>query len=227
MRQFFTFRFWLSAVAVVALLGILYVQVRDTDVGKPAHAGGPTERDINMITRVLAARLDPGWTVRDGVTVGNAEIDTGYGATLSIKPGTLGELQCDALTTPGGCYLMADTLGNAIIWFVVLPYPDATASDEARLPAIEFLLDDVTRAELTNGWVLPLASVVERRCSEDTTSLTNFVNKFGDDGTTILDVARQQVVAVTCPDPGTAADTTAPPDTAPPDTAPPETAAPG
>ncbi len=50
-----------------------------------------------MITRVLAARLDPGWTVRDGVTVGSAEIDTGYGATPTVRPGTYGELQCDAL----------------------------------------------------------------------------------------------------------------------------------
>lgn len=227
MRQFFTFRFWLSAVAVVALLGVLFLQVREADVGEPAHAGGPTERDINMITRVLAARLDPGWTVRDGVTVGSAEIDTGYGATLSIKPGTLGELQCTELATPGGCYLMADTLGNAIIWFVVLPYPDA--SDEATLPAIEFLLDDVTRAELTNGWVLPLASVVNRseRCREDTTSLTNFVNKFGADATTILDVARQEIVAVACPEPTDPTDpTTIPaPETIPSETAPVETAA--
>ena len=89
MRQFFTFRFWLSVVAVLGLLAFLAVQVRDTDVGKSAQADGPTDRNINLITRVLGARLDQGWTVRDGKTVGSAEIDTGYGATLSIKEGTL------------------------------------------------------------------------------------------------------------------------------------------
>ena len=198
MRQFFTFRFWLSVVAVVALLGILYTQVRKTDVGEPARADGPAVREVDLVTRVLAARLDPGWTVRDGMTVSSAEIDTSYGATLAIKAGTLGELQCDALATPGGCYMMADTLGNAIVWFVLLPYPPS--ADRATLPAIDLLLDDVTQAQLTNGWVLPLASVVDRSlCPEDTTSLANFVNKFGDEAVTILDVARQQIVAVDCP----------------------------
>src|SRR5688500_11017045 len=138
MRQFFTFRFWLSIVAVLALLGVLYLNVRDAEVGKPAEAGGPNAREVDTVTRVLAARLDPGWTVRDGVTVGTAEIETGYGATLSIKSGTYGELQCDALAAPGGCYLMADMLGNAVVWFVVLPYPET--ADRASLPAIELLL---------------------------------------------------------------------------------------
>ncbi len=207
MRQFFTFRFWLSVVAVLGLLAFLAVQVRDTDVGEPAQADGPTVRNIDLVTRVLAARLDEGWTVRNGTTVGTAEIDTGYGATLSIKEGTLGELQCAALTTPGGCYLMADTLGNAVIWFVVLPYP--TTADRAALPAIDLLLDDVTKAQLVNGWVLPLADAVDRSlCAEDTTSLTNFVHKFGDDTTTILDVAKGEIVAVDCPDDLTSTDTT-------------------
>lgn len=224
MRQFFTFRFWLSIVAVAALLGVLYLNVRGADVGKPAQAGGPTERHIDTVTRVLAAHLDPGWTVRDGVTVGSAELDTGYGGTLSIKPGTLGELQCDALATPGGCYLMADMLGNAVVWFVVLPYP--ASADRASLPAIDLLLNDVTEAELVNGWILPLANVVDRsaNCKEDTTSLTNFVRKFGDQATTILDVAKGEIVAVGCPDDLATADTTtttAASDTTVPDTAPP------
>jgi hypothetical protein len=208
MRQFFTFRFWLSIVAVVALLGVLYLNVRDAEVGKSAQAGGPSAREIDSITRVLGARLDPGWTVRDGVTVGSAEIDTGYGATLSIKPGTYGELQCDALATAGGCYLMADMLGNAVVWFVVLPYPQT--ADRASLPAIELLLNDVTEAQLTNGWILPLADVVDRasNCREDTTSLTNFIRKFGDRATTILDVAKGEIVAVGCPDDLASTDTT-------------------
>ena len=223
MRQFFTFRFWLSIVAVLALLGVLYLNVRDADVGKSAEAGGPTAREVDTVTRVLGARLDPGWTVRDGVTVGTAEIDTGYGATLSIRPGTFGQLQCDALATPGGCYLMADMLGTAVVWFVVLPYPDT--ADRAALPAIELLLDDVTAAQLTNGWILPLAGVVDRSlCSEDTTSLTNYVRKFGDRGTTILDVAKGEIVGVDCPDDLAATDTTttaAPSETPAPETAPP------
>jgi hypothetical protein len=130
-------------------------------------------------------------------------------------------LQCDALTTPGGCYLMADMLGTAIVWFVVLPYPET--ADRASLPAIDLLLDDVTTAELTNGWILPLADVVDRSlCSEDTTSLTNFVRKFGDRSTTILDVAKGEIVAVDCPDDLASTDTTT---TAPGETT--ETAAPG
>lgn len=212
MRQFFTFRFWLSIVAVLGLLGFLAIQVRDTGVGTSAQADGPTVREINLVTRVLAARLDAGWTVRNGVTVGSAEFDTGYGATLSIKEGTYGELQCDALATQGGCYLMADTLGNAVIWFVVLPYPPT--ADRATLPAIDLLLADVTKAQLVNGWVLPLASSVDRAssCAEDTTSLTNFVHKFGDRATTILDVAKGRIVAVACPgDLATSDTTTVPP----------------
>lgn len=213
MRQFFTFRFWLSILAVGALLGVLYLNVRDADVGEPAQANGPTERQIDMVTRVLAARLDPGWTVRDGVTVGAAEIDTLYGATLAIRPGTYAELQCDALATPGGCYMMADMLGNAVVWFVILPYPET--ADRAPLPAIDLLLNDVTDAELVNGWILPLANVVDRQCAEDTTSLTNFVRKFGDRATTILDVTKGQIVAVQCPADLASADTTVPSTTSP------------
>jgi hypothetical protein len=224
MRQFFTFRFWLSIVAVAALLGVLYLNVRDADVGKPAQAGGPAERKIDTVTRVIAARLDPGWTVRDGVTVGSAEIETGYGATLTIKPGTYGELQCEALTSAGDCYLMADMLGTAVVWFVVLPYP--ASADRASLPPIELLLNDVTEAELTNGWILPLAGTVDRSsfCKEDTTSLTNFVRKFGDQATTILDVAKGEIIAVGCPDDLASTDTTT---TAAADTTVPETAPPG
>jgi hypothetical protein len=198
MRQFFTFRFWASVLGLAVLLGVIYTQARGGSANDLVQEVRPPERRIDLITRILAAQPDAGWTVRDGITVGEAQFDTGYGGKLIVASGTQGELQCDALAVPGGCYVLADMLGDAVVWFVLLPYPPR--ADEASLPAIEILLDDVTTARLTNGWVLPLADRVERRCpGVDTPSLSSFVGRFGTRATTVLDVARQEIIAVACP----------------------------
>ena len=92
----------------------------------------------------------------------------------------------------------ADLLGDAVLWFSIVPGgPDATI----ELPAVAELVSGGW-VRLSNDWVLRHAPKVERSCSADTTSLTDFINTFGDRARSTFDYETQRIVKVTCPKDG-------------------------
>ena len=60
-------------------------------------------------------------------------------------------------TTP--CALLAETLGDTVSWFALVPMG---ADFRFELPAVEEL--DGGYANLVNGWQVPYATVIDRRC---------------------------------------------------------------
>lgn len=196
MRQFLSWRWWAT---IAALLGSFLVLI--LVLGRPGGDGladqvVPDPRRVDLVTRAERVNADVGWQVRDGVTRGTAKVKVADGTTYLIAAGTVGIEDCVGIEDRDGCVLLADTLGRAIVWFALLDAPDQ--GSELQLPPMETLLDGVTYARLTNGWELPLLSIVERRCKTDTLNLQNFVDTFGDRAWSILDVDAGEISAVQC-----------------------------
>ena len=195
MRQFFTWRWWLTigALAVAALLLI-------ATVGRPgdetlAEVVEPSARRIDLVSVARRVDADVGWLVRNGVSREDATVRTEDGTEFLIAEGTVGVNECTRIEDRNGCVFLADTLGDAVVWFALV---DRRGGEELRLPPIRTLLEGVTWARLSNGWELPLLSVVERRCEQETLSLGNFVDTFGDDSWSYLDLEAKEISAVSC-----------------------------
>jgi hypothetical protein len=111
--------------------------------------------------------------------------------------------------------VVADLLGEAVVWFALVPNGTDRTVD---LPAIDTLDDGV--ATLVNGWQLPFAPVLDRRCAgEDFTSYREFRELLGDEFTSVFSIDDRRLVAVECrtrvdfapePDPDAVTATTSP-----------------
>lgn len=195
MRQFFTWRYWAAVGSLVVLLAIL---ATFRDDGSPVTVVETANtRRIDLIARTSTVRSDGSWSVADGVSRGNATAVLQSGRLLTITDGTLGQSSCLSPEVPDSCVILADTLGDGIVWFALIPAPPIE-SNEVELPPIEELLDGVTYARLTNGWEVPLLDKVVRRCEDETPNLAAFVERFGDSHVTIVDLEQSQVSAVRC-----------------------------
>lgn len=195
MSQFFTWRYWAAVGSVIALFLVL-LALRDD--------GGPAEvvldannRRVDLIARTSTVRSEGAWSVSGGLSRGNATAVLQNGRTLLIADGTLGQSTCLVPETPDSCVLLADTLGDGIVWFALVPAPPV-GTNELELPPIDALLDGVTYARLENGWEVPLLDRVSRRCDDETLNLAGFVEQFRGDHVTIVDLEKSQVSAVRC-----------------------------
>jgi hypothetical protein len=115
--------------------------------------------------------------------------------TMVVTPGTPGDVTCTDFESLARCVVAADLLGNAVVWFALVPGEPAPTVD---LPGIVDLRSD-NWVLLANGWEVKRSSLVERVCDEDTAGLTDFVHKFAETGRTVFDFDRQQVTRVICP----------------------------
>jgi hypothetical protein len=125
--------------------------------------------------------------------------------TVTIFEGTLVDdyavvPACTDLSTPNACVLLADMLGDAVVWFALVP-ADATSPREfLTLPGLIDMRSNGDEGVLRNGWVLNLTTGVRRECGDiDTTSLRDFITRFPDSAsTTLVNLITDNVVAVTC-----------------------------
>ena len=195
MRQFLSWRYWAALGVLFALTALLW-----------ACQGGssPTEvvlnasaRRIDLIAQTSTIRSEGTWSVSGGTTQGDATAVLQDGRVLTLANGTLAESSCLFPDALNACVLLADTLGDGVVWFALVAAP-AEGTTELELPAIETLLEGVTYAQLVNGWEVPLLDKVVRRCKEETPNLAAFVQKFADRHVTIVDLAQSQVSAVRC-----------------------------
>lgn len=199
MRQFFSLRFW-AAVAAVVALAVGLAAVVDRRGATPlvtAEDPVPRPRRLDTIQRVVGFDDPAGFSLADGQVEGEAVIVLADGRRLLLADGILGESTCDAVAEIGGCVFAADLLGDAVVWFSLLP-ADAIEDDLYPLPPMVELLDGVTWARLLNGWEVPLLPVVARRCGVETTSLRDFVERIGTAHVTLFDLEAGEVSAVRC-----------------------------
>jgi hypothetical protein len=113
---------------------------------------------------------------------------------VTVFPGTPGEITCQDLAAP--CALLAQTLGDTIVWFALVPMGPNFRFD---LPAIEEL--DGGYANLVNGWQLPYAPIIDRtRCEEKypAESFSEFLRLAGADHRAIYSFSQGEITHVAC-----------------------------
>ncbi len=201
MRQIFSVRFFAAVGAVVGLFFLLtsVFATRAAIEGSDGAGEVATLRRIDLVDRLQEVRPAPIALDDDGFTVGSTELVLDPSRIVTVVPGTLGEIHCDPLATPGGCALVVDLLGEAVVWFAVVPAGAATSG--VPLPAIDTL--DEGLATLVNGWQVRYAPVLDRRCTtpggeEEFTSYRELRDTLGDDFTALFDTAEQRLTAVAC-----------------------------
>jgi hypothetical protein len=194
-RQLFNWRF-VAAVAALGALGVLvWTVLLGDDELEAVVEPDLIERRIDLIEPIFSVEQSDDFGVgRDGATTGYLDVVLTGPRFLRIAPGTLGEVSCDDLDEVNQCALFADMLGDAVVWFSILPQaPGATA----ELPPIVDLEDG--EAVFENGWRIPYPPVIERECEgEDITSFVDFLERFGPDSVSVVDLETRQVVAVRC-----------------------------
>ncbi|MEY3055185.1 MAG: hypothetical protein ACO2Y7_05430 [Ilumatobacteraceae bacterium] len=195
MRQFASWRVWAAILVVVMAASMLRACAGDD--GPAVSTEGLVSRRLDLISLTATIRSDAPWFVSDGAMSGDATVVLANGRVVQLTDGTLGESSCLFPDVLNACVLLADTLGDGVVWFALLPAP-ASASNELELPAIDSLLDGVTYARLDNGWEVPLLDRVVRRCETETPNLSSFVQRFADRHVTIIDLERAEVSAVRC-----------------------------
>jgi hypothetical protein len=195
-RQLFNWRF----VAAVAGVVLLALSARAILTGESAIEAviepELIERRIDLIEPIESASESGFALSPSGVTTGYIDLRLDAERVLSIVPGTLGQIDCDALDAASRCAVLADMLGDAVIWFAILPQaPRSTV----ELPPIIDLVGG--RAAFESGWRLPYAPVIERDCAgEDIPTFSDFLRRFGPDSVTILDLETRQITSVRCGD---------------------------
>ncbi len=195
MRQFASWRVWAAILLVV--IALVWLRACVVDESSSTTIDRTQSRRIDLISSTATIRSDAPWFVSDGVMSGDATVVLANGRVVRLTDGTLGESSCLFPDVLNACVLLADTLGDGVVWFALLPAP-ASASTELELPAIATLLDGVTYARLDNGWEVPLLDRVIRRCDVETPNLTSFVQRFAGRHVTIVDLERAEVSAVRC-----------------------------
>lgn len=198
MRQFITWRFWLSLLALAGVTAGLTMFTRDDSppVALPV-AQSPAERQIDLVGLVFLAQADPGFALIDGRTTERLLIRIDGFRYVDIVPGTPGENRCAELAELAGCVIVADLLGNSVLWFSLVP---SEPRNVVTMPPVAELREG-SRAALVNGWIVRHAETIRRTCDTDTNNLADFIERFGDSSTSTFSIEDQRLTAVTCTEP--------------------------
>jgi len=168
----------------------------------------PTDvlRKIDLVASVNSINTDAGWSQDGGVTSSGAmRLSLDDLRVLTIAEGTLVDdydavPACSDFTTPNACVLLADMLGEAVVWFALVPADTANGLQFLTLPGLVDMQANGDEGILRNGWVVKLATPVKRDCGDkDTTSLRDFITQFPDDlSTSLVNLTTDNVVSVVC-----------------------------
>ena len=198
MRQFITWRFWLTLLALAGITGALIMFTRDdsSPVALPLESA-PAEHEIDLVGLVFLAQADPGFALIDGRTTERLLIRIDGFRYVDIVRGTPGENRCAELDEVARCVIVADLLGNSVLWFSLVP---SEPRNVITMPAISELREG-SRAALVNGWIVRRAETIRRVCDTDTNNLADFLDRFGASSTSTFSIDDQRLTAVTCTEP--------------------------
>lgn len=193
-------------VAIVAgalFLGNIVVGLFDTDI---QISPDRVLRKIDLVASVNSIETDPNWS-QDGPRTSGGQIRLALDdlRTVSIFESTLVDdyaafPACTDFVTPNACVLLADMLGDAVVWFALVPSDASAGKEFLTLPGLIDMRANGNEGVLRNGWVLNLTRGVRRICGDiDTSSLRDFITRFPDtQSTTLVNMMTDNVVAVTC-----------------------------
>lgn len=154
-------------------------------------------RRVDLIEPVNRIEASPNFEIGDdGRSVGVLDAVITDERIAHIVPETPGEVTCENFDDPDRCVLVADVLGDAVVWFALLP---RAPRDTVELGPIVDLQDGY--AQFSNGWEVLYAPVIERdadSCGDEVVSFSDFLERFGPGSTTVVDLETRQVAAVIC-----------------------------
>ena len=153
---------------------------------------------VNYTASVNIVQAESGWSVVQGTSRLTARLALDDARTVFIAEGTPGEITCTDFSTPNACVLIAELLGDAVVWFALTPATSETLLTRLALPPVVDMLNGGDFAVLSNGWVVPLATPTKRSCSTPTVSLREFINKFASNMNVSLNLSADQIDVVTC-----------------------------
>lgn len=209
MRQLASLRFWLAVLALGAMWLVLswlvggddptatptIDSVTGVEVGEGSAAGAT--RVVDLIAPIQSVRDGDLLEVSaDGTTSAEIELNLTANRRMTIPPETPGEVTCESAPRRGDCVVVADLLGEAVLWFAVI---DGNGRSPIPLPGVVEMLDN-RMVRLANGWVLPRSLRVDKRnCPEDVTTMDQIIAVHGAEAVSTFDIQLQQVIRVTCP----------------------------
>lgn len=195
MRQLLSWRLLAALAALAGLTLLLNSLLEEDDAIEELVEPEVVERDIDLIAPIVSIEHSRDFRVRnDGTTRGYADLVLDTDRVMRVAPGTPGEVTCKNLDAVNRCAVFADLLGDAVLWFAVVPQgPRSTA----ELPEIVDLDDG--DAVFVNGWRVPYPAVIERECGdEDIPTFADFLRRYGPGSTSVVDLRTQEVVLVRC-----------------------------
>ena len=165
-----------------------------------------TLRKIDLVASVNSINVDSGWSQENGVTRGGAmRLSLDDLRVLTVQEGTLAAEYgstsgCTDFVKPNACVLLADMLGDAVVWFALVPSDVLAGREFLTLPGLVDMQANGDEGVLRNGWVVKLATPVKRECGEATTSsLRDFITRFPDQlSKSIVNLTTDNVVSVKC-----------------------------
>lgn len=194
MRQIFTLRFFIAVGAVVGLTLLLWATfvTKDAIEGDVEDDSVPIHR-IDFVDQVQSSQNENFSFTAAGTAANDTRLVLDASRQLRVVAGTPGENHCPDFPANGRCAVVADLLGEAVVWLALVPMGSGRT---VPLPAIDTLDDGI--ATLVNGWQLPYAPVLDRRCDDEFASYRELREALGDDFTSLYGIDDRRLVAVVC-----------------------------
>ncbi|MDP4702430.1 MAG: hypothetical protein NWR88_04050 [Ilumatobacteraceae bacterium] len=196
MRHFLSARFAAAVGIPIVVAFLIYAVLMNS--GSPSQSASKVVHFVNYTASVNIVQAESGWSVVQGTSRSTARLALDDARTVFIAEGTPGEITCTDFSTPNACVLIAELLGDAVVWFALTPATSETLLTRLALPPVVDMLNGGDFAVLSNGWVIPLATPTKRSCSTPTVSLREFINKFASNMNVSLNLSADQIDVVTC-----------------------------
>lgn len=196
MRNFLSARLAAALGIPIVVACLIYAVLVNT--GSSSQSASKVVHFVNYTASVNTVQAESGWSVVQGTSRSTARLALDDARTVFIAEGTPGEITCTDFSTPNACVLIAELLGDAVVWFALTPATSETLLTRLALPPIVDMLNGGDFAVLSNGWVIPLAAPTKRSCSTPTVSLREFINKFISNMSVSLNLSADQIDVVTC-----------------------------
>jgi hypothetical protein len=196
MRNFLSARFAAALGIPIVVAFLIYAVLMNS--GSSSQSANKVVHFVNYAASVNTVQAESDWIVVQGTTRSTARLALDDARTVYIADGTPGEITCTDFSSPNACVLIAELLGDAVVWFALAPATSETLLTRVALPPVVDMLNGGDFAVLSNGWVVPLATPTKRTCSTPTVSLREFINKFASNMNVSLNLSTDHIDVVTC-----------------------------
>ncbi|MEL0283518.1 MAG: hypothetical protein VW964_03040 [Ilumatobacter sp.] len=195
MREIFSIRFFAAVGAVILSFLVVSAIVGGAEPVAEEGADADTQpRRVDLVERVERFE-DEGavFSVVDGAAASSTVLILDERRSARIVAGTPGEDRCPIGRRIGACALVADLLGESVVWFRLEPVEPGGVVEFGPIVALD---DEV--ATLADGLQLPYAPVLTRRCDTEFESFSAFRRELGEDFVSRYTLSQRRLTDVIC-----------------------------